>query len=317
MAGRCTRCGAQAPLGASVCYMCGGQVVQSAPSPFEVGVTQPAAPAQLDAARAGSAGQQPQQPQPRQQPMPAQAQAWGQPPAQAQAWGPAPGGWQPPMQPAMGAAPGYGPSYPQGPMAPGPYGPPPPKESNFKLGCGVAGCVGVLLVLLLVAGGLYYMLTQQRDTASETGPSSGRRGAPQSGSLKSIVKEKVGPYHLVGSGEQVSEDRLRAGSVDSMALKYRSDGGVDVKHFLVAYQSESEARDMPQVVIEIIREHVPAGQTFKVTSGPYSNRDGETIGTKYHVELDPEVVIWTNGKLLAVVEASPPHASKFFEAVPY
>ena len=43
----------------------------------------------------------------------------------------------------------------------------------------------------------------------------------------------------------------------------------------------------------------------------------DTTHTKYHVELDPEVVIWTNGKLLAVVEASPPHASKFFEAVPY
>ena len=74
---------------------------------------------------------------------------------------------------------------------------------------------------------------------------------------------------------------------------------------------------MPQVVIEIIREHVPAGRSFKVTSGPYSNRDGEVIGTKYHVELEPELVIWTNGKLLAVVEAPAPNAVKFFEAVPY
>jgi hypothetical protein len=202
-------------------------------------------------------------------------------------------------------------------MPAGPYAPPPRRESNFKLGCGVAGCVGVFLVLLVVAGGLYYMLTQQRDTASETSPSSGRRGAPQSGSLKSIVKERVGPYRLVGNGDAISDDRLRSGSVDSLGLKYRSDAGVDVKHFLVAYESESEARDMPQVVIEIIREHVPAGRSFKVTSGPYSNRDGEVIGTKYHVELEPELVIWTNGKLLAVVEAPAPNAVKFFEAVPY
>jgi hypothetical protein len=202
-------------------------------------------------------------------------------------------------------------------MGVGPYGAPAPRESNFKLGCGVAGCVGVLLVMLLVAGGLYYMMTQQRDTASESAPSSGRRGAPQSGSLKSIVKERVGPYRLVGNGDTISDDRLRSGSVDSLGLKYRSDSGVDVKHFLVVYQSESEAKDMPQVVIEIIREHVPAGKSFRVTSGPYSNREGEVIGTKYHVELEPELVIWTNGKLLAVVEAPAPHAVKFFESVPY
>jgi len=303
MMARCTRCGAEAPAGASICYQCGGQVAQAGPSPFEVGRTQPAGPAQMAAARAASAGMQAPPPQP----------------GAAPAWGPAPGAWQAPGMaappPGMGGAPGYGPAYPQGPMGAGPYAAPPRRESNLKLGCGVAGCVGVFLVLLLVAGGLYYVMTQQRDTASETSPSSGRRGAPQSGSLKSIVKEKVGPYRLVGNGDTISDDRLRSG--DSLGLKYRSDTGVDVKHFLVVYQSESEARDMPQAVIEIIREHIPAGQTFRVTSGPYSNREGEVIGTKYHVELEPELVIWTNGKLLAVVEAPAPHAVKFFESVPY
>jgi hypothetical protein len=217
----------------------------------------------------------------------------------------------------MGGAPGYGPAYAPSPIGGGPYAPPPARESNLKLGCGVAGCVGVLLVLLVVAGGLYYTLTQQRDTASETSPSPGRRGTPQSGSLKSIVKEQVGPYRLVGNGDEISDDRLRSSAVDSLGLKYRSDGGVDVKHFLVAYSSESRAQDMPQIMIEIIRERVPAGETFRVSSGPYSNRDGEVIGTKYHVQLEPELVIWTNGKLLAVVEAPSPHALKFFEAVPY
>jgi hypothetical protein len=216
-----------------------------------------------------------------------------------------------------------------GPMAMPPagagYGPPPGQsdDSTLKIGCGIAGCFGVLLVLLAVGGALFFMLSSSGPTASSGGPSSGGAptadptAAPNSGALRSLVKEQVGPYSLVASSPNVADSGFREGAVDSLGLRYKSASGVEIKHFLIVYGTEAQAEAKPKVMIEVIRNKVPSGQTFTVRSQPYKNREGEVIGKVYHVELDPETVMWTNGKLFSVVNGPEGHPLAFFKAVPY
>jgi hypothetical protein len=205
------------------------------------------------------------------------------------------------------------------------YGPPPGKsdDSTLKIGCGIAGCFGVVLVLLVVGGALFFLLSAPGPTASGGGPSSDGApsadptAAPNRGSLRSLVKQQVGPYSLVASSPNVADGPFREGAVDSLGLRYESAAGVEVKHYLIVYGTEAQAESKPKQMIEVIRKKVPAGQTFTVRSQPYKNREGEVIGKVYHVQLDPEVVMWTNGKLYAVANAPEGHALKFFKAVPY
>jgi len=218
-----------------------------------------------------------------------------------------------------GQAPGFAPQYGAPPLGYAPYGAAAtaPRESNARLVFGVAGCAGVLLVLLIVAGVIYFTTQDEPSERTASGPSSGPTAAPSAGSLRSIVRQQVGDYKLVGNSNDIVGGRFREGAVDSLALKYRSAAGVDVKHVLIAYESEAAAKDKPELELEVIREQVPASQTFRVTKKPYTNRDGETLGMWYHVELEPEIVMWTNGRVFALVEAPTDHASKFFQAVPY
>lgn len=283
MSAQCSHCGAQAPSGAKICFMCGGQVVEGA------GVmppTQPAGPA----------------------PGMVQAAPVMHPPPGM------PGGV--PVAPGPHGAPGYGPPV----MASAPAGYAPPagggSDSTFKIGCGIAGCVGVLLVLVLVGGGLYFMMSASSGSTA-SGPSSGPNTAPNSGSLRSIVKSQVGDYRLTSTSQNVADGPFQDGAVDSLGMSYKSSSGVEVKHFLIAYSSKSKAQGKPKAMIELIKSEVPAGQTFTVSSQPYRNREGEVLGKVYHVETTPEVVMWTNGKLFAVVKAPASHAVKFFKAVPY
>jgi hypothetical protein len=234
-----------------------------------------------------------------------------------------PGGYGAPAAAAPYAmaspAPGFAPAYGAPAVGYAPYGAAAaaPPESNARLVFGVAGCAGVLLVLLIVAGAIYFTTEDQSTERTQSGPSSGPTAAPSAGSLRSIVREQVGDYKLVGNSNDIVGGRFREGAVDSIALKYRSASGVDVKHVLIAYESDEAVKDKPELELEVIREQVPASQTFRVTKKPYTNRDGETLGIWYHVELEPEIVMWTNGRVFALVEAPTDHATKFFQAVPY
>lgn len=317
MAYQCSHCGAQAPAGARICFMCGGQVVEGGATPLSVAKTEIGEPLHL-APGAAQPHLPPAAPTPQ----------LGAPPGMAPGGPPAMGvPGQPPgapgMPPGLGV-PGYG---PPGAVPMGPGYPPAPRrsdDSTLKIGCGVAGCLGVGLVVVVVGLVLFYLL-QSGSGPTASGPSSGgpssgespRSEAPSSGSLRSIVKEQVGPYRLVASSPNVADGPFRDGAVDSLGLSYKSPAGIEVKHFLVVYSSEAQAEKMPKEMIELIRKKIPAGQTFTVRSQPYKNRDGKVIGKFYLAETEPEVVMWHNGKLFAVANAPSDHARQFFKGVPY
>ena len=209
------------------------------------------------------------------------------------------------------------PAYGMAQPAYAPYGPAGAEESNRKLIFGVAGCAGLLGLLMLVAGIIYFTTSDPTPDERAEGPAAGPTSTPETGALRSIVREKVGDYTLVGNSDDVVGGRFREGAVDSLALKYRSSSGVELKHVLIAYESEEAAASKPELELEIVRQQVPSTESFRVTKEPYKNKKGETLGVKYHIELKPEIVMWTNGRVFALVEGPPDHALQFFNAVPY
>ena len=327
MNGHCTGCATPLPPNATHCVRCGRPTGAQAPGhPY---------------GQPGGAphGQPPAQPYGAQQPAPYGGQQpapyggqqgapyGGQPPAAPYGGGqpagpygappaPAPYGGQPPAAPygAPGQAPGWGAQAPAGPAA-APYypaGAPAQAQSGggsgAKIlgGCGIAGCLGVVVAGIVVL--LVIVLFSSGSSSSSSSPSGGPSEAPSSGSLRSLVKNQIGPYRLTEVTARPTKlpAELTSGSQDSLGLSY-SGKGVQIEHIMMAYGSESSSTSHLRMF------------TCNVTTKEITNRDGKRIGSLcvFSASNGNHVAIWTNGSLLFLAVGPAENNAEFYNAVPY
>ncbi len=270
-------------------------------------------------------------PPPAMQPPMMQAPAMQPPMMQAPAMQP-PMMQAPAMQPPMMQAPGgYGPApsphqamgYPPG----GPAFPPPqPAKSGTAKwlgGCGLAGCLG--LVLAGVVGGalLMFGLVAASDSSSDS-PSTPTQSdpgiasdLPNHGSVRGLIRSQVGAYSLLTTAPVTKyPERLTAGIVDSIGAFYAAPDGRQVTMMVLGYTSASVARSHIDTVYDVFVSTYGASSTHRQ---PVRNKQGAVIGALVTI-TEPgglQHAYWSNSNVMFIVTGQAPHAIQYHQASPY
>jgi hypothetical protein len=197
----------------------------------------------------------------------------------------------------------------------------------------VAGCIGIvlavggviaLIVILIVVGGSSNdsggsASNEEPTTPSEpsTSGSEGRSDVPMTGSLRTLVKDRIGPYRLLQTATVTQlGDRLQGGVIDSLAAIYRAPDGSQITQILLVYASEAITDDKMTAVYLVAIQSSKPGE--RVKRGNILNRGGAVVGKRIEVSgASPQHVYWSNRKLLTFVTSSPPHAVGFEANAPY
>ncbi len=338
MNGYCAQCRQPLAPGATFCGNCGTPVQPAGPAPGYGGYGGAPPPAPPPAAYPpaqppGYGGAPPAQPPGYGGPPP----GYGGPPGQPPGYGGPPA--QPPGfgGPPPGQPPGFGaPAYPPTPPLP----PTPPQPSGggggaAKIlgGCGVAGCLGIglavggviaLIVVLVMIGSSSSSSSSGSSSSDEptqnepTGSSEGSRSdIPMTGSLRTLVKDRIGPYRLVQTATVTSlGERLQGGVIDSLAAIYRAPDGSQLTQILLVYASEAITDDKMTAVFLVAAQGLKPGE--RVKRGNILNRSNVIVGKRIEISgSNPQHVYWSNRKLLTFVTSSPPHAVGFEANAPY
>jgi hypothetical protein len=137
------------------------------------------------------------------------------------------------------------------------------------------------------------------------------------GSLRTLVKDRIGPYRLVQTATVTSlGDRLQGGVIDSLAAIYRAPDGSQLTQILLVYASEAITDDKMTSVFLVAAQGLKPGE--RVKRGNILNRSGVIVGKRIEISgSSPQHVYWSNRKLLTFVTSSPPHAVGFEANAPY
>jgi hypothetical protein len=224
----------------------------------------------------------------------------------------------PPTQPGTPAAPP--PAYPPPSAYPPPGGPP-----RRGLGGGAIALI-VGLVVVVVAGALVFVFTQGDDqpeplptplptvepteqpTVTPTDVPTTQPTTPTEGqALVDLLPPAVGPWTLTGASPD-PQAIVSFGATDALVANYVRTDGQQIVHNLMAFGSNSQADQTRNAVQRSLTRdlgYLPIGQL----------RRGTVVATRF-VGPD-EVVIWTNGPLLGMVEGPIDRTVDFFLALPY
>lgn len=216
--------------------------------------------------------------------------------------GPPPGAWQQPQAPA-GQAGQWGQPQPPGWGAPGPMPAAPAKKSdNSKLiGCGIAGCLGVVLAGGLLMGVIFFVAG-----SSSSSPSKPPASGVGSGRLEDLIPSKVGKWKAVSSKPLQVE-----GAVDAKLVKYRS-GSESLEIAAAIFPSERVAKGALEGAADVVRKDtdtVPNRVNIR-------DSDNNIIGQARQFETNPEVVCYQIDKWMAVVSGPPGDIRDFVREVP-
>lgn len=232
---------------------------------------------------------------------------YGAPPASPPGYGPPPG------PPGYGAPPGP-PGY-----APVPVPPPADDSGGMKVlgGCGLAGCIGAVVAVMLGIGLIMVLVMAAGGSSSggsSGGTSSGPGGdVPTEGSVRNLIRPQVGNYKLVTT---TPLEKVPAGAIDSIGAIYMSPGGAKVFHILLVYPSDEVAAQRIEAVYSSSLSSLKPGQ--KIARGNVKDASGNVRGTIIAVQGgNPESFYWNNRKLVVIVEGPPPHAKAFESNAPY
>jgi hypothetical protein len=137
------------------------------------------------------------------------------------------------------------------------------------------------------------------------------------GSLRTLVKDRIGPYRLVSTATVTQlGDRLQGGVIDSLAAIYRAPDGSQITQILLVYASEAITDDKMTAVFLVTMQSAKPGE--RVRRGNILNRSGVVVGKRIEISgSSPQHVYWSNRKLLTFVTSSPPHAVGFEANAPY
>ncbi len=278
-------------------------------------------------------GGQPQAPGAGPRPFAGPAPYGGTPPAGPSGYGPPAG--PPGYGPPAAGPPGYGPpgspygGPPGGPpmgagMGPMPYGPPMPPPGDgggggMKVlgGCGVAGCLGIVVAVGLVMVFVFVFAFSGGGGGSSSSGSSGEGpgsgDVPTSGSVRDLVRQNIGPYRLAGTSPL---EKVPSGVVDNVGAVYTAPDGTKVMHILLVYPTESMAAQAVENVWSSSVGTLKPGE--KIGRSNLTDKQGGVHGTILRITGgNPEQIFWNNRKLVCVITAPRPHATGFESNVPY
>jgi hypothetical protein len=184
-------------------------------------------------------------------------------------------------------------------------------------GCGIAGCIGVVIAALLCVGLIAVLIIAGGSSSSSGGgsaPSSGGGSeVPSNGSARDLVRSTVGPYSLVGTSPI---EKVPPGVIDSIGAVYSAPDGTRIFHVLLVYSSESVAKERIENVWRSSLSEAKPGE--KVGRGNVTDSQGNVHGTIVScTNVNPESFFWNNRKLVVIVSAPPPHGQGFEKNAPY
>jgi hypothetical protein len=187
----------------------------------------------------------------------------------------------------------------------------------------VAAVVGLIVVLVVIGGSSSSSSGGTSSNDEPTTPSEpvsgseGRSDVPMTGSLRTLVKDRIGQYRLVQTATVTQlGDRLQGGVIDSLAAIYRAPDGSQITQILLVYASEAITDDKMTSVFLVAIQGVKPGE--RVKRGNILNRSGVVVGKRIEISgVSPQHVYWSNRKLLTFVTSSPPHAVGFEASAPY
>ena len=205
------------------------------------------------------------------------------------------------------AAAGPGPKVPVGPVSP------PSALSGRTTLLVIGGAVVVfVLALVVVLGGpgetkVPIPTTAAGPQPTQPGPSSPpNQPAPPGGSLRTLVKQQVGPFQL----QTLKDAASLAGANERLEAVYRSADGVEVDLNLAAFPSPAAAEASRQAWKRQLE-----GAGFKLgEEGPVRSTTGTTLGTKSVYHAQDEVVVWTNRNLSVLAAGPTGQAVAFYDA---
>jgi hypothetical protein len=230
--------------------------------------------------------------------------------------GPTQPGAPTPPPPAYGAPP---------PGAPPPYGAPPypaPRRSGP-----LVAVVVIIVVVVAAAAAVFFFLSSREETPPETttpvspvappSPVTEPSVAPPSPvtpteptsdlTLDDLLLPSVGPFSL--QGVSADPDSVATfGATDALIADYRRSDGVQIIHNLLGFAAQPDASVARRVFV----------QTLKGGFG-YVDVDQFRRGSLNATLLEgaDEVLVWTNGALMAVVEGPFGLTVPFFQTLPY
>jgi hypothetical protein len=188
-------------------------------------------------------------------------------------------------------------------------GPAAPKDDGSKMmwGCGIAGCLGVVVLIGLIIVALVVLRESASSSSSDDdGKSSddGRR-AP-SGRLADSVPKRIGSYKA-SSARPLQVPR----AVDAIVVVYRS-GSTEIEHAIAIFPNTDAAQ---QHLIDSTGR-VGADTSVEAKIVRIKNPDGEEIGLGSHFESNPEWLVYRIGKMMGILKGPRGEVVPFFQKLP-
>jgi hypothetical protein len=233
--------------------------------------------------------------------------------------GPTQPGVPAPPPPAYGAPP---------PAAPPPGTPPygaPPYPAARRSGPLVAVVV-IVVVVVAAAAALFFFLSSREDTTTETttpvspvappspvtpsvAPASPVTPTEPTSdvTLDDLLLPGVGPFQL--QGVSADPDSVATfGATDALVADYRRSDGVQIVHNLLGFAAQPDASVARRVFVQTLKGGFGYVEVDQFRRG--------SLNATLLVGPD-EVLVWTNGPLMAVVEGPFGLTVPFFQALPY
>jgi len=179
----------------------------------------------------------------------------------------------------------------------------PKKDDNGKLiGCGIAGCVGVVVAGAVLVGVLFLVGASSGGSSPSSGPASG----VGSGRIEDLIPSRVGKWKAVSSKPLQVE-----GAVDAKLVKYRS-GSESLEIAAAIFPSETMAKGALEGAADVVRKET------KTVPNRVNIRDKNqnVIGQARQFQTNPEVVCYQIDKWMAVVSGPPGDIREFVAQVP-
>ena len=171
---------------------------------------------------------------------------------------------------------------------------------GLKIGCGVAGCLGFGVVLMIVVGVVVFGGSKGSSASRPPGKS-----APNTGSLRNQVRAQVGSWTL-----SATKPLTVNGSTDAIIATYRN-GGLQLAIGLASFSSESRAETHLGSVTRKSRTDSKGAPESKIRiRGPKNDIIG--YGTSF--AGNPEVFVYRTGRVVGLIHGPPGQVKPFFSA---
>jgi hypothetical protein len=172
----------------------------------------------------------------------------------------------------------------------------------------LGGLFALLTFLLMMLSSLAF----SSEALAQTEGSSGG-GSQQPRPVDRLIKQQVGEFRL----QEIKSSRTDSGELapyDFRRMVYENSDGEKISHHLTSFSSPEAANEAGKLTVEDYRKHAwRLSETFTVV-----DKSGRPVGSGgTYVQGDEMAVIWTNGNLLASMEAPAEEVGDFFKGLPY